>query len=242
MIQLTALEFRLLVFFYRTRRYAYAAIFPAYERILEAQNYGGFANAEPIIRQLVDKQVFSVSPDDQYFRLTEEGRVAYEHFHGIQSEWESDAIGRASRRENDDIIIRAGNKYAAQRAIRDICAKAKNELRIMDPYFGADLIDRITDSGTQAAVRVVTEKMGGVSLSYLAAAKSALKGLEIRQSTSKQMHDRFVVCDGMIGYQIGHSLKDAGNKDTRISRVSDVAALTKLFEERWAAATTVSLS
>jgi hypothetical protein len=187
------------------------------------------------LQEMVRRKILELSPDGTQIRATADGLEAFERFARRQTDWEAFEVEGVTKIDGGEFLIEAGHKYTGQRIIKEIFEKARESLDIVDPYFGSDVLDRIVDSQSQAAVRAITSEQTRKYLtsSYVQAFVSNGRSLEIRIHQGKALHDRFVVVDHRLGYQIGGSLKDVGSRDMRISRADKPADLAGLFERRW---------
>lgn len=190
-----------------------------------------FHETDYYVEALAKDNVLSISPDGFSFKITDFGVELLQASLTQEKEWEKPGIIRVTQQIRGEILIPAGAHFAAQRVTKEIFGSAKLYLDIIDPYAGAQLFDRISDADISVDVRIITMDQRGRS--YYEAFKKNYPTIEMR-ALDKVLHDRFVLVDRVSGYHFGHSLKDLGNKDTRISRLTDVKATMALFEMRWA--------
>ena len=92
------------------------------------------------------------------------------------------------------------------------------------------LIDGYVDTGT---LNILVKKRQGVSATVWTHPKTSLTArdvatfnvqyptLEVRHTAS--FHDRFLILDGVEGYLVGASLKDAGKKSFAAAKLEDSA-------------------
>ncbi|MGD1017721.1 MAG: hypothetical protein ABSA12_00230 [Verrucomicrobiia bacterium] len=196
---------------------------------------------DQILQSLIDKNVLSLSPDGHMVRLTDYGAELYASMSHAQQEWESQPIIRVSNIQKDEILVRAGEHFKANRILREIFSLAKAELCILDPYIGAKVFDLIQDAETGASVRIITsDQTKSAAIIAYGAFKAEYGKVEMRLHGFQQIHDRFVLWDKSHGFHVGHSMKDLGTKDTQLNRIANPAAQLKLFEERWRESTPVA--
>jgi hypothetical protein len=123
----------------------------------------------------------------------------------------------ANASQEVQLVLRAGQMFEGNLALRQIFESARTSIAIADPYIGPRLFNSVSNLQTAQDFKIEYGQ------------------LEVRlQKTG--MHDRFVIIDNSFVYSVGHSLKDLGSKDAVVSRASDPGTLVKLFEERWAVA------
>jgi hypothetical protein len=158
------------------------------------------------------------------------------HELGSVDPWSSAGVRRVTKKKGNQTLIPAGNEFTGQRLVRLVFADSKKSLDVLDPYVGAELLDRLDDAGVVVKLRLLTGKKAKLSASYFAAFSKRYKSAELRVLEEDKLHDRFIIVDANTAYHIGHSIKDLGKKDTNVSAVNDIASLKRLFEQRWAEA------
>jgi hypothetical protein len=134
------------------------------------------------------------------------------------------------------------SEHDAYVAIRDILAKAKTRVTVVDGYMGPSLLKTLgaLNPGT-LTVHLLT-KAGKLKADFnteLAAFRKQHPAVTLDIRTEENFHDRFIVIDGVDVYHIGASIKDAGGKAFMISRVQDpinVTALLASTAQAWATA------
>jgi hypothetical protein len=166
-------------------------------------------NAEYIIEELIKEHVLDRSPDGFSFKITDFGKELFEATRRKDEEWNKPGIIKVATFTKNEILIRAGEEFVAQRTIHEIFEKASSSIDIEDPYIGPELFDRISDSGIAVPIRVLGSKWGA-SLSYCEAFKKTYRDVELRKYSGTDLHDRFVFVDRKMGYHFGHSIKDLG--------------------------------
>ena len=98
-----------------------------------------------------------------------------------QKEWDRQPLIKVSHIQHDQILIRSGEKFKANRIIREIFAQAKKELSILDAYFGSKLFELIEDSNVEARVRIVTsDKITKATISTYKDYKTQYPSAEMR--------------------------------------------------------------
>jgi hypothetical protein len=113
-------------------------------------------DAEQIINSLVTKKVLSVSPDKQMVKFTDYGVELYTSMVSAQTKWENQPIIRISNVDRDQLLIRAGETFLANRVLRDILGQVQSELCIIDAFLGADIFDLIEDINPRIKARIIT--------------------------------------------------------------------------------------
>jgi hypothetical protein len=143
-------------------------------------------------------------------------------------------------------FIVAGNSFDAFATVGKVLGLASQDILFVDPYADAKLL---TDYAVQApekglVMRVMADQ-GGHKATLKPAAENWTKQfgpkwpLEIRLSVAGSLHDRLIVVDGKIAYDVGQSFsKLAERAHTSISRVEPEIAVEKIaaYEKLWHAA------
>ena len=116
-----------------------------------------------------------------------------------------------------------GQVYDAFELLVSLVQRAKREIVLVDGY---------VDTGT---LNILAKKRQGVSVTVWTHLKTSLTKcdvetfnaqyptLEVRHTAS--FHDRFLILDGVEGYLVGASLKDAGKKSFAVARLEDSAVV-----------------
>jgi len=191
-------------------------------------------DAEERVRSLIKKNVLSLSPDGRQVKFTDYGLELYESMVHAQQDWAKQPIIRVSNLNHDQIIIRAGETFKADRVLREIFAVANKELNIVDPYIGSKIFDLIEDAETRAYVYILTsDKISKTTIETYKAYKQQYSYIDMK-IIHGDIHDRFIIWDRSRGFHIGHSLKDLGTKDVQLNLLKHPDVQLKLFEKRWA--------
>ena len=180
-------------------------------------------DAKQIIDSLVDKKVLSLSPDKQMVKFTDYGIELYSAMDGSQKEWENQPIIRISNIDRDQILIRAGETFRANRVLREILGQIRSELCVIDAYLGPEIFDLIEDVNPKIKTRIITsDRVGKVVLSAYKAFANQYPSTDLRITAENKIHDRYILWDGSHGFHIGHSIKDLGKKDTQLNLLKNV--------------------
>ncbi len=194
---------------------------------------------EPVVNALVTKRVLELSPDRSKVKFTDYGLELFRAMYQAQKHWDTEPVARISTADRDQILVKAGETFRANRVLRDIIRRPLHELCIIDPYIGPTLFDLLEDCNPRISARLLTSpKVKPVAVDAYRAYRSQFGLVEMRL-IDEDIHDRYVLWDGAKALHLGHSLKDLGTKDTQINVVSDPAPQVRLFEERWAKGHTV---
>jgi hypothetical protein len=134
-------------------------------------------------------------------------------------------------------FISKGEVYSAFRTLQRILRQARSEVIIIDPYVDEQVLDLIAAINPHVEVQLVTEHLRGI---FAAAYRKLLQqrgNLEAR--VAAHFHDRFVILDRAVCYQLGSSINNLGSKATVIDRKSNTVRDKILSEVAavWAQAT-----
>lgn len=199
-------------------------------------------DSENIIHSLIEKKVLGLSPNGAKIKFTDYGLELYNSVVKEQKEWEEQKIIKVSNIEHDQILIRSGETFKADRVIREVLSLAEKELCILDAYIGSSLFDLLENSNTRASIRIVTsDKTKRVAITSYKAYKQQYSNIEMRISEYEKakFHDRFILWDKSRGIHSGHSFKDLGGRDAQLDLIDNAEEQIALFEERWAEANPV---
>ncbi|MFZ5953629.1 MAG: hypothetical protein ACOYT8_00850 [Candidatus Dependentiae bacterium] len=191
------------------------------------------------IALLVAKNLFVYSPDFSKVKLTEDGIKFIDELMDSEKEWEKRLIIRGPILNYDNLIIRSGELFRANRILRDILYFAEIDLKIIDPYFGSEILDIIEDSGPNRTISIIFSNRVTASTKNTCYLFSSQYDNTKFRILNNQIHDRFIICDNKIGFHLGHSLKDLGKKDCQINIDKNTENLLKLFDKRWHQGTTL---
>jgi len=89
--------------------------------------YSAF-DVHPIIASLVEKNVFSLSPDGNSIKFTDYGVELLYSMTKAEEEWDEQKFIKVSNIERDQTFIRSGETFKANRIIREIFSIAKRNL------------------------------------------------------------------------------------------------------------------
>ena len=189
-----------------------------------------------VLEALIKKKVLDCSPDGLKVKFTDYGLELIGSKFSAQKNWDKQKFIKISNINRDEILIRFGETFKANRILREIFSEAKNELCILDPYIGAVLFDLIEDTNPNIKLRIITsDRSKNSAFTAYKSYRSQYANVEMRVSTydETKFHDRFILWDNWRGFHLGHSIKDLGNKDAQLNLINNPADHMALFEERW---------
>lgn len=141
------------------------------------------------------------------------------------------------KQSEDTRIIVAGHNFSGKMNFRDFLKEQMNypELKLVDPYISSETLYHFTGiSPVLKKLTIITNKvsnLGDFKKSKDEFTKETGVTVDIRKN--EKLHDRYLISDN-DSWSLGGSIKDIGNKDTIITRISQATtALNELFEIRW---------
>jgi hypothetical protein len=117
------------------------------------------------------------------------------------------------------LLLKKGEVFAGNRAARAIFESAKKSLNIVDAYFGPKVFDMLEVSGGSVQIRVISSKAGKSTLQAYQDFRKQHGRIEFRRCNPKDIHDRYIVVDGVRAWHLGHSLQNLGESDSEIHSV-----------------------
>ena len=137
-----------------------------------------------------------------------------------------------SHKEDNQKIFFDGQIFDAFSLLADIIGHARKNIVLIDGY-----IDVVT-------LNILAKKNAGVDVLAYTLPSAKISALDIRNFNAQYptltvkkttaFHDRFLIIDGVEGYHVGASLKDAGKKCfgiNRIEGVDDIIAIVKKAQQ-----------
>ena len=130
---------------------------------------------------------------------------------------------------NEEVLILDGMPFKADEAYQKIYRSAKSKILIIDDYIGTKTLHHLAHSKKTAKITIISDNSARPKLS-LAEYNDFLtenpgRNITFLQSLHRS-HDRYIVLDegtkNMKAYHCGASSKDAGNRITTITRISDI--------------------
>src|SRR5437867_4105606 len=173
-------------------------------------------DSERIVHALIDKNVLSLSPDKKQVKFTDYGLEMYTAMERAQKDWEKQPIIKVSNIDRDQILIRAGETFRANRILREILQEVHSELCVIDAYLGPEMFDLIEDTNPHLKARLLaSDKSPKALITAYKAFQNQYPTVGLRITDENKIHDRYILWDGARALHLGHSLKDLGKKDTQ---------------------------
>ena len=130
---------------------------------------------------------------------------------------------KLSTKEKVNHIFFDGEIYDAYSVLIKILSKAKKEIIIIDNYAGKELFD-ITRN-IKINIKIYTKNIDSIAKKKY---EEEYNNLTIINTAI--FHDRFIILDNNILYNLGSSLKDIGKKCTSINKIDDTNIIKNLLD------------
>ncbi|MCX6776092.1 MAG: hypothetical protein NT130_04570 [Candidatus Micrarchaeota archaeon] len=135
------------------------------------------------------------------------------------------------------IIFVSGTQYTSKRLLKEkLLAQLSPPVYICDPYLGIGTLAILSVIPKKFEVNFLCQKVES-SIQFdkdFSDFKKEFPNCVFRKYTRNELHDRYIL-DSRSAWQIGHSLKDLGEKDTIASPLGvDIRqSVLELFNRRW---------
>ena len=123
----------------------------------------------------------------------------------------------ADHEEDNQKIFYDGQIFDAFSLLTDIICRAKKEIILIDGYVDVITLNILAKKKAGVDVMVYTLPGAKISAQDVRNFNAQYPALTVKRTTA--FHDRFLILDGMEGYHIGASLKDAGKKCFGINKI-----------------------
>lgn len=111
--------------------------------------------------------------------------------------------------------------YDAFELLVSLVQRAKHEVVLVDGYVDTGTLNILAKKQSGVSVTVWTHPKTSLAARDVATFNVQYSTLEVRHTAS--FHDRFLILDGVEGYLVGASLKDAGKKSFGVAKLEDSA-------------------
>ena len=134
-----------------------------------------------------------------------------------------------SAKESEEILILNGQPFKADDAYQKIYKKAKKSIIVIDDYIGVKTLRHLSTAKSAVKITIISDNKARTPLRKVEYNDFVVEypGRDITFIKSQnRIHDRYIILDyktkDMKLYHCGASSKDAGNKVTTITQISDV--------------------
>ena len=134
--------------------------------------------------------------------------------------------------EDNQKIFYDGQIFDAFSLLTDIICRAKKEIILIDGYVDVITLNILAKKKAGVNVMVYTLPGARISTQDVHNFNAQYPALTVKRTTV--FHDRFLILDGMEGYHIGASLKDAGKKCFGINKIygtDDIENIVKKVQQ-----------
>lgn len=112
-----------------------------------------------------------------------------------------------------------GQVYDAFELLVSLVRRAKREVVLVDGYVDTGTLNILAKKRRGVSVTVWTHPRTSLTARDVATFNVQYPMLTVKHTTS--FHDRFLILDGVEGYLVGASLKDAGKKSFAVAKLED---------------------
>ena len=124
-------------------------------------------------------------------------------------------------------IFFKGETWDAYELIIDFIGRAKSSIVLIDNYVDEKTLSMLSKKRTGVNVKIITGPNSRLSTQDISRFNSQYPNL--KYTTSRDFHDRFMILDNTTVYHIGASIKDAGKKCFAISKIEDERIIEDLL-------------
>lgn len=121
-----------------------------------------------------------------------------------------------------------GQLFDAFSLFIELVQKAQHAIVLIDSYVDVSTLNILAKKEAGVTVSVYTLPNTRLTQTDIDTFNSQYPTLTVRHTSA--FHDRFLVLDGLIGYHIGASLKDAGKKCFAITRIEDFQIIENILK------------
>lgn len=143
-------------------------------------------------------------------------------------------------------FVEAGKPRSARKTLSELFNALTGDIRICDPYYGLRTLDTLELIPKTCAVRFLTaqtsEKTSALAGPFTDFKKERPQTEMRLFHNPKILHDRYLIASDTL-FLLGHGIKDIGNKESFIVRLSHeyaadlIGELQNSFNSKWAAST-----
>ena len=167
--------------------------------------------------------------------------------HGrVESVEFGDEITRLQIREGvnlpDQIFIEAGNSFRGRNVLTDIfSSEIESFAKICDRYVSVRTLNLLSNLPRNTDVQILCSDPQNSQNFNVTISSLNSNGINVHIGTVSRsyIHDRYILTQDHHGWWVGHSLKDFGQSDCHIARISDTSQVEATFNARWQTATII---
>lgn len=132
-------------------------------------------------------------------------------------------------KEEKQRIFYDGQIFDAFSLLTEIVGHAHKEIVLIDGYIDIITLNILAKKKTGVDVYIYTLPKKGISDQDVLIFNAQYPTLTVR--TTKAFHDRFLIIDGIEGYHVGASLKDAGKKCFGINKIQGKSDIKSIIQK-----------
>lgn len=121
-----------------------------------------------------------------------------------------------------------GQLFDAFSLFIELIRKAQREIVLIDGYVDVSTLNILAKKATGVTASVYTLPNARLTQTDIDTFNSQYPTLTLQRTSA--FHDRFLILDGLTGYHIGASLKDAGKKCFAITKIIDAQIVESILE------------
>ena len=123
----------------------------------------------------------------------------------------------SSHEESNQKIFFDGQIFDAFSLLTEVIGRAKLDIVLIDGYIDVATLNILAKKNAGVNVLVYTLPGASITVQDISNFNAQYPTLTVKRTTA--FHDRFMIIDGVEGYHIGASLKDAGKKCFGITKI-----------------------
>ena len=135
----------------------------------------------------------------------------------------------ADHKEVNQKIFFDGQIYDAFSLLTDIVGQAKREIVLIDGYIDVITLNILAKKNVGIDVFAYTLPSARISSQDINNFNAQYPTLTIKKTIA--FHDRFLIIDGVEGYHIGASLKDAGKKCFGVNKIEGMDVVKDIMKK-----------
>lgn len=134
-----------------------------------------------------------------------------------------------AHKEDNQKIFYDGQIFDAFSLITQLVHQAEKDIILIDGYVDVVTLNIMAKKKEGVNVTFYTLPSARLTTQDIANFNTQYPTLNVKRTTA--FHDRFLIIDGNIGYHMGASIKDAGNKCFGINKIGDVSVINALVSK-----------
>lgn len=135
----------------------------------------------------------------------------------------------ADHKEDNQKIFFDGQIYDAFSLLTDIVGQAKKEIVLIDGYIDVITLNILAKKNVGIDVFAYTLPSARISAQDINSFNAQYPTLTVKRTTA--FHDRFLIIDGVEGYHIGASLRDAGKKCFGVNKIEGTDVVKDIMKK-----------